>query len=243
MQWQLLPGSGCARREYTIGAHLEPAYAVGGDNFDWSTSADHLTLTVTDGMGQGIDASLLTNLAVSALRNARRAGIGLADQAALADQAVYATYGGKVYASTLLLRFDLDTGTVRAVDAGSPQLYRLRATGIDLIELEAQLPLGMFEETPYEEQTFQVEPGDRLVAISTGVHGTRSATGDIFGERALRQILSATRQTPPHETARAVVAGLIEHFGSKDLTSDAAVVCLDWTGRAAERAPLTPEGA
>jgi hypothetical protein len=36
---------------------LEPAYAIGGDTFDWSTGADHLVLTVTDGMGQGIDAT------------------------------------------------------------------------------------------------------------------------------------------------------------------------------------------
>jgi len=239
MQWQLLPGRGCARDEYTIGAHLEPAYAIGGDNFDWSTEADHLTVTVTDGMGQGIDASLLTGLTVSALRNARRAGIGLADQAALADQAVYAQHGGKVYASTLLLRFDLDTGAVRAVDAGSPQLYRLRGTAIERIELTAQFPLGMFEETPYEEQTFQVEPGDRLVAISSGVHGTSSAAGDLFGEHGLRQILGATRRTPPHETARAVVAGLIEHTGSKDLATDAAVLCLDWAGRGAGTAEGT----
>ncbi|WP_059250166.1 PP2C family protein-serine/threonine phosphatase [Streptomyces reticuli] len=231
MQWQLLPGRGCAREEYVIGAHLEPAYAIGGDNFDWSTGADRLVLTVTDGMGQGIDASLLTSLAVGALRNARRAGVGLADQASLADQAVFAQYGGKVYASTLLLDFDLATGGVRAVDAGSPQLFRQRAGRTERIELEAQLPLGMFEESPYDEQTFQVEPGDRLIAVSTGVHGTRSATGDLFGERALRQILSATRPASPHETARAVVAGLIEHYGSKDLTSDAAVVCLDWNGR------------
>lgn len=241
MQWQLLPGRGCARREYTIGAHLEPAYAVGGDNFDWSTSADHLTLTVTDGLGQGIDASLLTNLAVSALRNARRAGIGLADQAALADQAIYAQYGGKAYASTLLLRFDLDTGTVRAVDAGSPELYRVRETTIEQVQLEAQLPLGMFEETPYEEQTFHVRPGDRLIAMSTGVHSTRSATGNLFKERALREILAATRQVPPLETAHAVVAGLIEHVGSKDLTSDASVVCLDWTGRGTGPAAPHPE--
>ncbi|MFH8452352.1 PP2C family protein-serine/threonine phosphatase [Streptomyces fungicidicus] len=239
MQWQLLPGRGCAREEYTIGAHLEPAYAIGGDNFDWSTEADHLTVTVTDGMGQGIDASLLTGLTVSALRNARRAGIGLADQAALADQAVYAQHGGKVYASTLLLRFDLDSGAVRAVDAGSPQLYRLRGTAIERIELAAQFPLGMFEETPYEEQTFQVEPGDRLVAISSGVHGTSSAAGDLFGEHGLRQILGATRRTPPHETARAVVAGLIEHTGSKDLATDAAVLCLDWAGRGAGTAEGT----
>lgn len=230
MQWQLLPGGGCAREEYVIGAHLEPAYAIGGDNFDWSAGADHLVLTMTDGMGQGIDASLLTSLAVGALRNARRADIALADQACLADQAVYAQYGGKVYASTLLLRFELATGTVCAVDAGSPQLFRQRDGRTEQIELTAQLPLGMFEETLYEEQTFQVRPGDRLIAVSTGVHGTRSAMGDLFGERALRQILSATRPTAPHETARAIVAGLVEHYGSSDLATDAAVVCLDWNG-------------
>ncbi|MFF4402776.1 PP2C family protein-serine/threonine phosphatase [Streptomyces sp. NPDC001480] len=237
MQWQLLPGRGCARDEYVIGAHLEPAYAIGGDNFDWSTSADHLTLTVTDGMGQGIDAALLTSLAVGALRNARRAGIGFADQACLADQAIYSQYGGKMYASTLLLGFDLVTGTVSAVDAGSPQLYRQRGAMIERIELEAQMPLGMFEETLYEEQSFQVEAGDRLVAISTGVHGTRSASGEVFGEGVLRQILSATRQTSPHEAARSVVAGLIEHVGSEGLLSDAAVVCLDWAGRDAGTSP------
>jgi hypothetical protein len=231
MQWQLLPGRGCAREEYVIGAHLEPAYSIGGDTFDWSTGADHLFLTITDGMGQGIDASLLAGLTTGALRNARRADIGLADQACLADQAVYAQYGGKAYASTLLLRFELATGLVQAVDAGSPQLFRQRGGRTERIELEAQLPLGMFEETLYTEQTFQVEPGDRLIAVSSGVHGTRSATGDLFGERVLRQVLGATRSTAPHETARAVVAGLIEHFGSKELLSDAAVVCLDWNGR------------
>ncbi|MFI0508597.1 PP2C family protein-serine/threonine phosphatase [Streptomyces sp. WSLK1-5] len=231
MQWQLLPGRGCARDEYVIGAHLEPAYSIGGDTFDWSTGADHLFLTVTDGMGHGIDASLLAGLTTGALRNARRAGIGLADQASLADQAVYAQYGGKSYASTLLLRFDLTTGIVQAVDAGSPQLFQQRAGHAERVELEAQLPLGMFEETVYTEQTFRVEPGDRLIAVSSGVHGTRSATGDVFGERVLRQILSATRSAPPHETARAVVAGLIEHYGSKELMSDAAVVCVDWNGR------------
>ncbi|MEU0607203.1 PP2C family protein-serine/threonine phosphatase [Streptomyces griseorubiginosus] len=233
MQWQLLPGRGCAREEYAIGAHLEPAYSIGGDNFDWSTSADHLVLSVTDGMGEGIHASLLTSLTVGALRNARRAGIGLADQACLADQAVFAQYGGKVYASTLLLEFHLATGTVRAVDAGSPQLFRQRGDHTERVELDAQLPLGMFEETPYVEQTFQVEPGDRLIMVSTGVHGTRSAAGDLFGERALGQILGATRSTPTYETARAVVAGLIEHYGSRELMSDAAVICLDWHGRTA----------
>ncbi|WP_329264300.1 serine/threonine-protein phosphatase [Streptomyces sp. NBC_01478] len=236
MQWQLLPGRGCDRPEFVIGAHLEPAYTVGGDNFDWSTDGSRLTVTVTDGMGRGIDASLLTSVTVGALRNARRAGLGLADQARLADQAVYAQFGGKVYASTLLLRFDLATGTVQAVDAGSPRLYRRRGDTVKHIELEAQLPLGMFEETAYEEQIFSVRPGDRLVAVSTGVHGARSPGGAPFGEEALRRALDARPAQAPQEVARSVVARLSEHFGSTDLTADAAVVCLDWNGRE----PATP---
>ncbi|MGX1123001.1 hypothetical protein RKD37_008364 [Streptomyces ambofaciens] len=80
MQWQLLPGRSCSRPEYELGAQLEPAYAIYGDNFDWSATADHLMLYVTNGMGEGIEASLLTNLAINALRNARRAGIPIADQ-------------------------------------------------------------------------------------------------------------------------------------------------------------------
>ncbi|MBK6010061.1 PP2C family protein-serine/threonine phosphatase [Streptomyces sp. MBT53] len=231
MQWQLLPGRGCERPEFEIGAHLEPAYTVGGDNFDWSTDGDHLTLTVTDGMGRGIDAALLTGVTVGALRNARRAGLCLADQARLADQAVYAQFGGKAYASTLLLRFDLATGTVQAVDAGSPRLYLRRGDTVRQIELETQLPLGMFEETAYDEQIFSVRPGDRLVAVSSGVHGARSPEGTLFGEGSLRRAFDAAPAQAPQEVARSVVAGLVEHVGSTDLTADAAVVCLDWHGR------------
>jgi hypothetical protein len=43
MQWQLLPGRSCSRPEYELGAQLEPAYAIFGDNFDWSATAEHLT--------------------------------------------------------------------------------------------------------------------------------------------------------------------------------------------------------
>ncbi len=73
MQWQLLPARACTAAEFAIGAQLEPAYAIHGDNFDWAADADELTVAVTNGMGEGIQASLLTNLAVNALRNARRA--------------------------------------------------------------------------------------------------------------------------------------------------------------------------
>ncbi|MEU1916512.1 PP2C family protein-serine/threonine phosphatase [Streptomyces massasporeus] len=231
MQWQLLPGRSCARPEYELGAQLEPAYAIFGDNFDWSASADRLSLYVTNGMGEGIEASLLTNLAINALRNARRAGLSIDDQAALADQAVYAHYRGRCYLSVLMLDFDLATGRVRAVDAGSPQMLRLRRGGVERVPFDAQLPLGMFEETDYVVQEFDVEPGDRLVFVSDGVYDVASPGGEAYGDAALARAIQSTRLLPAAEVPRAILRELTGHRGGSTPDDDALVVCLDWRGR------------
>ncbi|MFJ8543650.1 PP2C family protein-serine/threonine phosphatase [Streptomyces sp. NPDC093586] len=231
MQWQLLPGRSCSRPEYELGAQLEPAYAIFGDNFDWSATADHLMLYVTNGMGEGIEASLLTNLALNALRNARRAGIPIADQAALADQAVYAHYRGRCYLSVLMFDFDLVTGRASVVDAGSPQLLRLRGGTVERVSFDAQLPLGMFEETDYVAQDFDVEPGDRLVFVSDGVHAVASPKGEAYGEAALARAIHSTRLLPAAEVPRAILRELTGHRGEALPEDDALVVCLDWRGR------------
>ncbi|MEW2411921.1 PP2C family protein-serine/threonine phosphatase [Streptomyces griseoviridis] len=230
MQWQLLPARSCTRPEYALGAQLEPAYAIFGDNFDWSTSADRLLLYITNGMGEGIDASLLTNLGINALRNARRAGIPIADQAALADQAIYAHYRGQEYLSVLMIDLELSTGLMRVVDAGSPQMLRLRDRTVTAVDFEAQLPLGMFEETDYTAQEFQLEPGDRLVFVSDGVHGVPAPGGERYGERALARAITSTRLLPAADMPGAVLRELSGHRGSREPDDDALVACLDWFG-------------
>jgi serine phosphatase RsbU (regulator of sigma subunit) len=231
MQWQLLPGRSCSRPEYALGAQLEPAYAIFGDNFDWSAGPDRLMLYITNGMGEGIEASLLTNLGINALRNARRAGINIEDQAALADQAVYAHYRGASYLSVLLLDFEVSTGRVKVVDAGSPQMFRLRGRTAEAVDVDAQLPLGMFEETDYVAQEIQVEPGDRLVFVSDGVYGAIAPGGETYGEKALAKAIAATRLLPAADVPRAVLRELSTYRGGPDTQDDALVVCLDWFGR------------
>jgi hypothetical protein len=230
MQWQLLPGRACERPEYAMGAQLEPAYAIGADNFDWSSDGRRLAVTVSNGMGEGMEGALLTSLAVSAMRNARRAGVGLADQARLADQAIYAQYGGTLHVGSLLLSFDLATGDVAVVDAGSPRMLRLRGGRVEPMTFDEQLPLGMFDRTRYTEQYFTARPGDRYVIVSDGVHAARGPAGEEYGLRALSSAVSASQLAPPPEAARAIVGDLCAYT---KLTDDAVVFCLDWRGRAA----------
>ncbi|MFF4317774.1 PP2C family protein-serine/threonine phosphatase [Streptomyces sp. NPDC001568] len=231
MQWELLPGRSASRPEYALGGQLEPAYAIFGDCFDWSASAEHLTLTVNNGMGDGIDAALLTSLAVSALRNARRSGLDLVDQASLADQAVHGQYQGRLHLAMLLLRFELDTGEVEVIDAGSPRIWRLRQGTVERIELEAQLPLGMFEDTVYTCQRLRVLPGDRLFLLSDGVYDVASPSGEAYGVRALGRAVMNTRLLPPSQVPQAILDELTRHRGEVQASDDAMVVCLDWHGR------------
>lgn len=234
VQWHLLPGRGCTRTEYAIGAHLEPAYAIYGDNFDWAETAETLTLSITNGMGTGIQASLLTSLAVNALRNARRAGIGIADQAALADQALFAQYRGEEYVATLLLSFDLDTGRAKVVDGGSPQMWRHRDKTVEHITFDEQLPLGMFEETDYVTQDFQVVPGDRLIFVSDGVFAAVSDKGEAYGEKMLARAIQAARLLPAAAVPRAILHDLSTYLDAgsgPEVADDALVLCLDWFGR------------
>ncbi|HEU4423809.1 MAG TPA: PP2C family protein-serine/threonine phosphatase [Pilimelia sp.] len=228
MQWELLPGRSCVRPAFSLAGQLEPAYAVRGDSFDWADDANRLWLTVINGMGAEVTAATLTVLATNALRNARRAGLELADQAALADQALYAHYQGTQHAATLLLELDLTTGVVTVIDAGSPRLLLLRDGRMGEQSLDAQFPLGMFEGSIYRPQRFQLLTGDRLLVASDGVYEAGSSP-TLYGESALARSVQRTTALAPLDAVRSVL-GDMRSFVGGDLVDDAVLVCLDWSG-------------
>lgn len=229
LQWQLLPGRGPSGPQFSLAGQLEPAYHVGGGSFDWSCAHDHILVSACDATGQGAQAALLTTLAVTALRNARRAGLTLADQACLADQAVFAQHAGEHFAEALLLRVELNTGLTQAISAGSARLLRLRDGVVERIDLDDQLPLGMFEDTNYTEQQLNLIKGDRLVIITAGVHAARSLSDEKFGHAKLELAVAATGNLRTAEATRYLIQQLVSHHEGQQLRDDATLVCLDWT--------------
>lgn len=228
LQWELLPGRSRTGSTFNLAGQLEPAYAVRGDAFDWAQDADRLFLTVVNGMGEGITAALLTSLAINAARNARRAGLGVAGQAELADQALYAEYRGGQHVEAILLELDLAAGRVTAVDAGSPRLILLRDGRVTAPPLEAQFPLGMFDGTRYRPQRFDLRDGDRLFVVSDGIFDAAAESTVRYGESALDRFVQRTRTLEPLQAVRSLLGDLRAFVGG-ELVDDAVAVCLDWT--------------
>lgn len=228
LQWDLLPGRAMADERFQVAGQLEPAYDVHGDHFDWAVDGDQLTITVLNGSGDGMTAAMLTTTAVTAMRNARRSGANLTEQAELASDAVYSRYGGVVHTATLLLQIDLISGRMEAVDAGSPQAMIARDGDIRPVELEQQLPLGMFADSRYEIQEVRLQPGDRLLVVSDGVHAAAPAGRPPFGEAGLLSALRRTRLQPAAEAVGTVMRSLRDYHAGEEPEDDAVTVCLDW---------------
>ena len=128
IQRRLLPASfTCEADQFTLAGWLEPAGQVGGDTFDFSLDRNTLHVSMTDAMGHSVRSSLLATLVVGALRNTRRRGASLVEQAHSAHEALLAYTEREVgFVTGQLVRVDLVAQTARVLNAGHPRPFRLR---------------------------------------------------------------------------------------------------------------------
>lgn len=229
IQWSSLPLRAYSCDRFDVAGQLCPAYEVGGDLFDYTLDADVLQVAALDAMGHGLGASLLGSLAVNALRNNRRAGLSLVDQVRGADRVLYGQHGGDKFVCGAFLRLDTATGALEAVNAGHPFGALVRGGRPAMIDVPAQLPMGLFERTDYEQHDLQLQRGDRLVLVSDGVLEAAPPGGEEYGEERLFLALERLEGVPAVETVRQMVRELRGYEGT-DLRDDITVIVLDWRG-------------
>jgi serine phosphatase RsbU (regulator of sigma subunit) len=224
IQHRLLPGAfTCEAGQLTLAAWLQPAGEIGGDTFDFSLERDTLHVSMTDAMGHTMDAALLATVLVGALRNARRRGIELAEQARLANDALAEQAQEGQFVTGLVVRIDLATGTAGIVNAGHPPPLRLRAGQVEHVRLEADPPFGLQPGRGYRVQALPLEVGDRLIFVTDGMLERDAARMNIAA------ILTASRNMHAREAVQHLTQAVLQASGGQ-LRDDATALCLDWHG-------------
>jgi serine phosphatase RsbU (regulator of sigma subunit) len=225
IQRRLLPASfTCEADSFTLAAWLEPAASIGGDTFDYSVARGLLHLSITDAVGHGVHSALTATLCVSALRNARRRGGTLLEQAQAADDALLDNASVRSpFATGFLGRLDLSTGTVGVVNAGHPTPLLLSGGVTQAVALPANRPFGVLRHKPYRAAEIKLQPGDRLVLLTDGMLERGAAALDLS---ARLQDLSALH---PREVVR-VLGDLVLEVAGPVLPDDACLMVLDWHG-------------
>jgi serine phosphatase RsbU (regulator of sigma subunit) len=234
IQRRLLPGSyTCETDRFTLAGWLEPANAVGGDTFDYSLERDTLHLSVTDAVGNDVNAALLASVLLGSLRNSRRRGKDLGLQAHLANDALAAHAHTGQFVTGQIARLDLHTGRMTIVNAGHPLPYRVRDGAVSEIALEIDMPFGLYPGRDLRVQQVQLEPGDRVVLLTDGMLERNAEDLDLA--MMLRREATAHPRELVYELAETVL-----HATGGELEDDATVLCLDWRG-APDRLPDRPD--
>src|SRR5947208_3513316 len=224
IQHRLLPGAfTCEAGQFTLAAWLQPAGEIGGDTFDFSLDRDTLHLSMTDAMGHTMDAALLATVLVGGLRNARRRGVDLAEQARLANDALADQAGDEQFVTGLLVRIDLAAATAGIVNAGHPPPFRVRARKVEQIQLQADHPFGMTRGADHRVQVLPLEVGDRLMFVTDGMLERDAELLNISA------ILTASRSMHAREAVQHLTQAVLAASGGA-LRDDATVLCLDWEG-------------
>ena len=224
IQHRLLPGSfTCEAGQFTLAAWLQPAGEIGGDTFDFSLDRDALHLSMTDAMGHTMDAALLATVLVGGLRNARRRGVDLAEQARLANDALAEQAGESQFVTGLLVRIDLPRATAGVVNAGHPPPLRLRAGRVEQVRLEVDPPFGLRPGEGHRVQSLPLDIGDRLIFVTDGMLERDAARMNIAA------LLTEGLEMHPREAVQHLTQAVLQASGGQ-LRDDATVLCLDWHG-------------
>jgi serine phosphatase RsbU (regulator of sigma subunit) len=236
IQHRLLPLSyTCEAGQFTLAGWLEPAGEVGGDTFDFALERDVLHLSMTDAMGHEVRAALLATVLVGALRNARRAGVGLAEQARLANAGLVDNASGGGFVTGQVARVDLREGTATIINAGHPPPLRLRGRRVEPVRLDTDPPFGTVPGHEYAEQQIPLEPGDRLVFYTDGLLERNATSTNI------ETMVAAGAGRHPREAVQHLIRAILRATGGA-LNDDATALCLDWHG-GPKRERTTDSGA
>ena len=214
MQWQLLQTRGLVvPEEFTIFAQLEPADLVSSDLYDWSHDGHQLAVTVVDAVGEGVVAAQASELALTALRNARRAPVALAEAVSLADQALWDEFRGKAEVAALVMEHNVHTGETTAIRAGNPPPMIWRGGRLHTVYMPSDAPLGVEELSTYRRHALTLLPGDLVLLVTDGVLTARNAAGTPFGTAGLSSVLNSA-DVPDWEIPRVIVHAVREHVGA-----------------------------
>jgi sigma-B regulation protein RsbU (phosphoserine phosphatase) len=173
-----------------IAARNIPTRQVGGDYFDFfPLSEGRLAFVVADVSGKGVPAALLVSTVHAAVHLQIDEAKNIPDLFSRIDRHLQRYAATRKFLTAFFGLLEPLTGILRYVSAGhNPALLR-RATG-EVEQLKATgVPMGMFPNATWREETLELLPGDLLCVYTDGVTEALNAADEEFGMERLARLL------------------------------------------------------
>lgn len=208
-------------------SHLyRPSSEVGGDFYDfYSLDADRLLIALGDASGHGLDSSMVSSMAKSALYTHVSAGRDLSETMFEMNRMMWDTLGKQRLMTLALLEIDARNRTLAWVNAG--QVFPLLRRSGAVRELEApSYPLGVRRQTSYNVQRERLEPGDVLLVFTDGCVEALDSGGEAFGWARLGDELRGLDSGDTGRIVEAISESLWQYLGGGPPQDDVTLIAI-----------------
>ena len=173
-----------------IGRAYCPARQLGGDFYDFiRCSADNLSIAVGDVSGKATAAALYGSLAIGVLRaQVIQNPCSPAEILRHMNTHLLQPNLDNRFLAIAVANYDQRQRALTLANAGLPEPLLIRQGKVKPVKVHG-IPLGMFADTRYEEETMVLQEGDTLVLCTDGLHESVNCLEEEFGEKRLSEVL------------------------------------------------------
>jgi serine phosphatase RsbU (regulator of sigma subunit)/pSer/pThr/pTyr-binding forkhead associated (FHA) protein len=219
---------------YEFFAFYQPTYEVGGDYYDFvPLSSDRLALALGDVSGKGVAAALMMAKFSGDTRFCILTEDGPAPAASKLNSLLCAAGIEDKFITLSLGVLDAPARKLTLASAGHTPVLIRRADGkVEEVGQEfSGVPLGIMDDTQYEQAEVQLNPGDVVVIYSDGVTDARSPAEELYDSQTNHRLIKrvAISSGGPAAVGKSILQDIREFSAERSQADDITLMCLGLT--------------
>ncbi len=221
IQSEMLPGNEISRPDVDVSGKQYTALEVGGDLYDYFIRDEKLFFCIGDVSGKGVPSSLVMAVVHSMFRSVSQRESNPSRIMQAINENACEGNETNMFVTMFIGVLDLPTGRLRYCNAGHDAPLII-ASGVRLMPVNANLPLGVFSDFKYGLQEIHLPQESTLLLYTDGLTETANDTHSLFG---LQRIIDTTQMCLEHGATapKLLMAKLLDEarqFANGTLQSD-----------------------
>ena len=217
------------RDDLDLYAKLIPAKEVGGDLYDFFIEDDKLYFIVGDVSGKGVPASLVMAVTCRLFRTVAAHFQSPAEIVTALNDALAESNESNMFCTFFIGILDVKNGHLQYCNAGHNAPVIVDPSGeVKFMEVEANLPLGLFGGFPYEGQECDIVKGTTIFLYTDGVTEAENIDKALYSDERLLDLMREQGGKVPQAIVDAALDDINKHVNGAEQSDDITIMSVHY---------------